>query len=99
MYKPNPINTKDIELSEDILTLSELLARNTHEVWSAGRIADGWTYGEERDDALKKHPCLIPYDELPEEEKDYDRETALETLRVIQGLGYSIKGVLQKGID
>lgn len=72
------------------MALGELLARNTHEVWSAQRISDGWTYGQERDDRLKKHPCLIPYEELPESEKEYDRNTALGTLKLIIKLGYSI---------
>ncbi len=91
MYTPKPIDTGDIQLTEDILELCEQLARNTHEVWADGRIRDGWTYGKERDDAQKKHPCLIPYEELPESEKEYDRKTAMETLRLIVKLGYRIQ--------
>jgi len=90
MYKPNPVNTKDIQLDEDILELAEVLAKNTHEVWSAGRIKEGWKYGKERNDKLKETPCLIPYEELPEVEKEYDRHTALETLKLILKLGYTI---------
>lgn len=90
MYKPKPINTDDVVLDSDITELSELIARNTHEVWSLGRINDGWTYGEKRDDEKKHHPCLIPYEELTEEEKDYDRNTSLETLKLIVKLGYKI---------
>ena len=90
MYKPNPIDTSHIKLNEDIIVLSEVIAKNTHEVWSAGRIADGWTYGEIRDDIYKKHPCLIPYEELSESEKDYDRATSLETLKLILSLGFYI---------
>ena len=90
MYKPEPINTDDVVLDSDITELSELIARNTHEVWSLGRINDGWTYGEKRDDEKKHHPCLIPYEELTEEEKDYDRNTSLETLKLIIKLGYKI---------
>lgn len=90
MYKPEPINTDDVVLDSDITELSELIARNTHEVWSLGRINDGWTYGEKRDDEKKHHPCLIPYEELTEEEKDYDRNTSLETLKLIVKLGYKI---------
>lgn len=90
MYTPKPIDTNDIQLNEEILRLSEELAKNTHEVWSVGRIRDGWTYGETRDDAKKHHPCLIPYEELPESEKEYDRNTALETLKLIVKLGYRI---------
>ena len=90
MYIPKPIDTTNVELSEEIKELSELLAENTHEVWSQGRIRDGWTYGEKRDDAKKQHPCLIPYAELSDSEKAYDRNTSLETLKVILKLGYKI---------
>ena len=90
MYTPKPIDTADVRLDEEILKLSEELAKNTHEVWSAGRIRDGWVWGEKRDDAQKHHPCLIPYEELSEEEKEYDRNTAIETLKLIVKLGYQI---------
>ena len=90
MYIPKPVNTDDIVLGKDILELSEKLAKNTHEVWSAGRIADGWEYGETRDDEKKLHPCLVEYEKLSEEEKEYDRRTALETLKLIVKLGYKI---------
>jgi ryanodine receptor 2 len=90
-YIPQPISTEDVELSKDILELSERIAENVHEVWAASRMSEGWTYGKERNDALKQHPCLIPYDELPETEKDYDRNTAMQTLKLIQKLGYTIK--------
>ena len=69
MYKPNPIDTNHIRLSDEITGLSEKLAKNTHEVWSAGRIAEGWFYGKNRDDKLKQHPCLLPYEDLTENEK------------------------------
>ena len=91
MYKPNPICTDDVELSADILELSELIAKNTHDVWAVGRIADGWSYGKERDDVAKHHPCLISYEDLPESEKEYDRVVSREVLRLIVKLGYEIK--------
>jgi hypothetical protein len=90
MYKPKPIDTGDVKLPDEIMELAEVLSRNTHEVWSANRIKDGWVYGEVRDDEKKHHPCLIPYDELSEVEKDYDRHTSLETLKLIVKLGYKI---------
>ena len=90
MYDPKPINTNDVVLSEDILELCETISRNTHEVWAAGRIADGWTFGEKRDDDKKHHPCLVPYEELSESEKQYDRATSMETLKLIIKLGYKI---------
>lgn len=89
-YTPNPINTSNVELSDEILELSEKLAENVHEVWAAGRIADGWQYGEVRDDKRKLHPCIVPYSELSEIEKDYDRRTSQETLKLIINYGYKI---------
>lgn len=89
-YVPNPINTDDVVLSDDLLGLCEALAENTHDVWASGRIAQGWTYGEKRDDEKKTTPCLVPYSELPESEKEYDRNTALETIKVMLKMGYKI---------
>ena len=90
MYTPNPIKTDDVILDESLLALCEEIAKNTHEVWAAGRIADGWSYGPVRDDAAKKHPCLVPYEALSEEEKAYDRATSFETLKLVTKLGYTI---------
>ena len=89
-YKPNPIDTSKVELSEDILALCEKLAENVHEVWANGRMIEGWTYGEMRDERLKTHASLVPYNELSEGEKNYDRNTSQETLKVLQFLGYKI---------
>lgn len=89
-YIPQPIDTSDVELPQELNELAEEIAKNVHEVWSAGRMADGWTYGAERTDALKQHPCLIPYENLSEEEKEYDRHTSQETLKMIVKLGYKI---------
>ena len=90
-YLPRPVDTKDIVLPGELEELAEDIAKNVHEVWSAGRIKDGWTYGEQRNDADKKHPCLVPYEELSESEKEYDRNTSQETLKLIVKLGYNIK--------
>ena len=91
MYSPDPKDLETIQLSDSLMNLSEFLAKNTHEVWAANRIADGWTFGDHRDDLHKKHPCLIPYDDLPDEEKKYDRLTAINTLKLIVSLGYKIE--------
>lgn len=92
-YIPQPIDTSAIELPADIQALGELLARNTHENFVKMRMDSGWTYGPQRDDVKKQNPTLIPYDELPESEKDYDRVTSVETLKVILALGYEIRKV------
>lgn len=90
MYIPEPIETKDVELSDDLKSLSEDLAKHVHEVWAKGRIAQGWTHGPLRNDELKQTPCLVPYEELTEEERDYDRNTSQETLRFLIKQGYRI---------
>ena len=90
-YTPQPVDTKDVRLPEELESLVEQMAKNVHEVWAQGRIDEGWTYGEERDDVNKKHPCLIPYEDLPKSEKEYDRHTSLETLKFIIQAGYKIE--------
>ena len=89
-YKPKPIDTSNVQLPDELENLTELLSENTHEIWAQGRINDGWTYGEVRNDENLEHPCLVPYDQLPESEKAYDRNTAMEALKTIQHLGYQI---------
>lgn len=89
-YVPQPIDTSDVRLPEDLDELVERLAENVHEVWAQSRMDQGWAYGPERNDVLKHHPCLVPYDELPEVEKAYDRDTALGTLRFIAKSGFKI---------
>jgi hypothetical protein len=90
-YHPRPIDTSAVELSPEILALTERLAENAHEIWAAGRLAEGWTFGPQRDDARKQHPCLVPYADLPDSEKQYDRNAAMETLKAIVALGYRIQ--------
>jgi hypothetical protein len=89
-YKPHPIDTHRVRLTPDLLDLSELLAENTHDVWARLRLARGWRCGPKRDDTERKHPCLVPYDELPEAEKEYDRQVAVQTLKAILALGFTI---------
>ncbi len=91
MYTPNPKDTSGIELDSSLTELTEMIARNVHEVWAKSRIEDGWTYGGKRDDIHKTSPCIVPYDELPESEKEYDRNTAIETLKLVISLGYRIE--------
>ena len=90
-YTPHPLDTSDIRLPEALEDLVEQMAKNVHEVWAQGRMEQGWTYGEERNDALKQHPCLVPYETLPDTEKEYDRNTAVSTLKLILKLGFTIE--------
>jgi hypothetical protein len=91
-YEPAPLDTSSITLSPELQALTERLAENAHDLWAAQRLAEGWTYGRRRDDAKKQHPCLVPYAELPDSEKEYDRLAALGTLKAILALGYRIVG-------
>lgn len=90
-YQPHPINTDAVSLTPDLEQLTERLSENAHELWAQQRIKDGWTLGPKRDDAKKKHPCLVPYAELPESEKEYDRVVAKGVVKAILALGYRIE--------
>ena len=89
-YIPQPIDTSEVELPAELDELVERIAENVHEVWAQSRLNEGWVFGNERNDTLKTHPCLVPYDELPEIEKEYDRNTAMGTLHLISKLGFKI---------
>ena len=84
------MDTEDVRLPEELNELVEQMAKNVHEVWAQARIQQGWTWGPERNDALKHHPCLVPYEDLPESEREYDRNTSIETLKLICKLGFKI---------
>ena len=90
MYEPKPVDTGDVILPESLAELTERIAENVHEVWAASRMSEGGTLGPERNTEKKTTPCLVPYAELPEEEKAYDRNTAMQTLKLIVKLGYRI---------
>ncbi len=89
-YEPEPINTSKVALPADIQELTEKLAKNAHDLWAKLRLHEGWHYGPKRDDSKKEHPCLVPYEDLPESEKQYDRNAAMDSLKAIIALGYRI---------
>ena len=90
-YVPQPLDTDHLQLPHDLNTLVEQLAVNVHEIWADQRLRDGWRFGPVRDDARKEHPCLRPFQELPDSEQEYDRRVARDTLRAILALGYRIE--------
>jgi hypothetical protein len=92
-YTPHPLDTSRVQLSPELLNLTERLSENAHDLWAVQRLREGWKPGPRRDDAMKEHPCLVPYSELPESEKEYDRQMALGTIRAILALGYKIEPV------
>lgn len=89
-YNPRPIDLSDVELSDDLLELREAIAENAHEVWAVERIAQGWSYGPCRDDEKRHTPCLVPYSQLPDSEKRFDREMAMNTIKLLKKLGYDL---------
>lgn len=90
-YIPNPILLNDNSLPVELHMILDDLAKNVHEEWAAGRIREGWKYGKQRNDDLKEHPTIVPYEELPESEKEYDRRTVMTTLSYLIEKGYEIK--------
>ncbi len=89
-YIPHPMDTRNVQIPEELLPLMEDLAKNVHEIWSEKRKKEGWTYGPVRDDVAKKHPGLVPYEQLSEVEKEYDRATSQESLKFILKSGFKI---------
>lgn len=89
-YTPKPIDVDNIPLDGDLEELQEAIAENAHDVWAEARMNEGWTYGKERDDINKKHPDLVPYSALPDNEKEYDRIMAFNTIKLVRKLGFDI---------
>lgn len=96
-YIPQPIDTTDVKLLKELDELVEEMSKNVHEVWAETRINQGWKYGEQRNDELKTHPCLVPYEDMLEEEKEYDRNTSIKTLKMIVKLGFNIVSKVSVG--
>ena len=92
-YTPRPADTSTVILPDDLLELTELIASNVHDVWANGRISEGWRFGNVKDPSQKTTPMLVPYSELSETEKQYDRNTAMETLKLIMLMGYRIEKI------
>ena len=93
IYEPSPIGLDDVELSENLTELQEAIAENAHEIWAKNRRDQGWSYGPERNDQKKETPDMIPYCNLPESEKLYDREMAMQTLKLVKKLGWELKKI------
>uniref|UniRef100_A0A674DXB3 Ryanodine receptor 1 n=1 Tax=Salmo trutta TaxID=8032 RepID=A0A674DXB3_SALTR len=86
-FTPCPVDTVQIVLPPHLERIREKLAENSHELWAATRIEQGWTYGSFRDDNKKLHPCLVDFQSLPEPEKNYNLAMSGETLKTLLALG------------
>ena len=91
MYRPKPIDTSHVRLPRGVTKLVERLAEHNHDIWAQQRMREGWKYGPRRDDKKKQHPDLVPYVDLPDSEKEYDRKAALGTVKAILALGYRVE--------
>lgn len=57
---------------EHALKYPDAKPEDSHSNWMAGKIADGWVYGEVKDPVAKTHPCMVPYEQLPEFQRKKD---------------------------
>lgn len=93
-YVPHPIDVSEVELDSDLEDLVEAISENAHDVWAARRISHGYVYGQQTNEDLSHGPLthkdLRPYSELPESEKDLDRDTAMNTLKLAKRLGFKV---------
>lgn len=89
-YEPHPINLSDVTLDPEMDELREAIAENAHEVWAAARKSQGWSYGPARNDELKQTPDMVPYCRLTDQEKQYDRDMAENTIKLLKKLGWEI---------
>lgn len=89
-YIPKPIDLTDVILSDDLIELREAIAENAHEIWAENRRNEGWSYGPVRDDAKKQTPDMVPYAELTDSEREYDRATAMRSIKLLKKLGYDV---------
>ncbi|KAL4165193.1 hypothetical protein KRP22_003924 [Phytophthora ramorum] len=87
-YVPKPIPTDDVKVPPHLRAVIELLAENTHEVWAQMRMEQGWKFGPRRNDAKKEHNGLVPYIYLTQDEKQMDRNTAMQTVKLILRFGF-----------
>ena len=76
-YRPSPIDTSGVALTAELDALTE-------------RLAENWTWGEQRSDTARTHPGLVPYALLSDSEKEYDRTSARKTLLAVIALGYRV---------
>ena len=90
-YKPNPVDTNDVKLNKELLELMEVIAEHVHDIWSQARLAEGWKFGTKKDSTNKTTPLLVPYNQLPESEKEFDRSSALETVKLLIKLNFTIE--------
>ena len=88
--QPKEMKEEDFAFTDEEV---EHLAEKEHERWMKNKIATGWVQGDKRDDAKKIHTCILPWDELPEDEKNKDRTTILKMPEVLSKVGLIINRI------
>ncbi|KAG5262307.1 hypothetical protein AALO_G00273740 [Alosa alosa] len=86
-FTPTPVDTSQIVLTPHLERIREKLAENIHELWVMNKVELGWTYGMIRDDNKRQHPCLVEFSKLPEQERSYNLQMSVETLKTLLALG------------
>jgi hypothetical protein len=87
-YLARPIDDSSVKLPEDLDRITDRLAEKAHEIWAAKRLAEGWKLGPKKRRQPRRDPLLVPYAELPESEKQSDKDLVVGTLRAVLALGY-----------
>ncbi|KAL4003146.1 RIH domain family protein [Acanthocheilonema viteae] len=87
-FVPKPIDISTVVLPHFAMEIHEKLAENLHELWAMRKIELGWNYGEVRDERTRRHPCLTSFQQLPQNEKTYNINLAIDTMKTIEALRY-----------
>ncbi|MCP9259463.1 Ryanodine receptor 44F [Dirofilaria immitis] len=87
-FVPVLVDISNVVLPEFAMEIHEKLAENLHELWAMRKIELGWSYGEVRDQKTRRHPCLTSFQQLPQNEKTYNINLAIDTMKTIEALRY-----------
>eukprot|EP00002_Diphylleia_rotans_P030318 TRINITY_DN621_c0_g3_i1.p1 TRINITY_DN621_c0_g3~~TRINITY_DN621_c0_g3_i1.p1 ORF type:complete len:392 (-),score=109.13 TRINITY_DN621_c0_g3_i1:148-1323(-) len=95
-YNPKSINTSDIDLSR-FASMADEMAEYIHDVWTKSKLDDGWRFAPVRDNQQKHHHNMVPYNELKQDDKNYDIKMAEKTIKLILYFGYNIDKITTPG--
>ncbi|GMS80971.1 hypothetical protein PENTCL1PPCAC_3146, partial [Pristionchus entomophagus] len=89
-FVPIPIDISTVSLPHFANEAHSKFAENLHELWAQRKIEMGWSFGEVRNEQARRHPCLTVFNRLPDTERKYNLQLALDTIKTIEALGYHI---------
>ncbi|KAK6101668.1 RIH domain family protein [Brugia pahangi] len=87
-FVPKLVDISAVVLPHFAMEIHEKMAENLHELWAMRKIELGWSYGEVRDEKTRRHPCLTSFQQLPPNEKAYNINLAIDTMKTIEALRY-----------